>query len=90
MQFTRLVFILLATVFFLVASSSEVVPSSSSVQQNGAALPSLPLPPPTQQGQNGTVLELPRGNESEPNGAPQEGGNKTGGVIDWIKSKVGK
>ncbi|CAO4365930.1 unnamed protein product [Caenorhabditis nigoni] len=51
---------------------------------------------------NGTEMEPPLlGNGTEPAGPPppmdgmngtvvQENGNKTGGVMDWIKSKLGK
>ncbi|EFO91574.1 hypothetical protein CRE_11918 [Caenorhabditis remanei] len=51
-----------------------------------------PLPPPP----NGTNIDPPMGNGTEPSGPMngtdivQENGNKTGGVIDWIKSKLGK
>ncbi|CAI2337700.1 unnamed protein product [Caenorhabditis sp. 36 PRJEB53466] len=53
-----------------------------------------PPPPP-----NGTELEPPRSNGTEQGPPPpfaangteiQENGNKTGGVINWIKSKIGK
>uniref|UniRef100_A0A1I7U8L0 DUF148 domain-containing protein n=1 Tax=Caenorhabditis tropicalis TaxID=1561998 RepID=A0A1I7U8L0_9PELO len=75
----RFVVLFIVTLFVFVSSSES--------SEGG------PPPPPG----NETMMEPPMGNGTEPNGIDsvngtivQENGNKTGGVMDWIKSKLGK